>query len=72
MPTSRVTIDSAAKALLSEMAAAEDTTPRAYIEALVNYATSCHRRPGSWEADKPFAFGNYDDRRESAVGERWF
>jgi len=70
---SRITISAGAKALLDEMAAAEDVTPRQYLEALLHYAGSCYHRPGSWEANCEFSFARYDDRREDGIfADRWF
>jgi hypothetical protein len=70
---SRVSISAAGRKLLDEMAAAEDVSPRQYLEALLHYAGSCHRRPGSWEANTQFNFANYDTRRENGgYADRWF
>lgn len=65
--------------LLQRMADGEGVTPQEYLHALINYGWSMIRRPGSWEANVPFAFRNYDQREphEDAHGlrgcaDRWF
>jgi hypothetical protein len=71
--SARVTISTGAAALLRELAARNDVTPRAYLEALLHYAGSCERRPGSWEADRPFDFASYDERTDDGrFADRWF
>lgn len=71
--TARITIDADAAALLREIAAAHDVTPREYLEALLHYAGSIHHRPGSWEANTPFTFSSYDRRSdEGGFADRWF
>lgn len=71
--TARVTIDAKAKELLDEMAAAEGISSRQYLEALLHYAGSCYRRPGSWEGRLPFKYANYDTRHEDGqFADRWF
>jgi hypothetical protein len=55
------------------MAAAEGVSRRAYLEALMHYAISCCRRPGSWEAARSFECPTYDDRHEEGrYADRWF
>lgn len=66
-----ITINAEAKAQLAEHAAAHGVSLRTYLEALANYAISCERRPGSWEANQPFDFGTYDERQE-VYADRWF
>jgi len=53
-----------------EIAAAEGCTPRQYLEALLHYGGSCHKRPGSWEASRPFELQTYLDPESYA--DRWF
>ena len=67
--TVRVIISADAKALLDEMANAAGATPRQYLEALLHYAGSCYNRPGSWEANCSFDYGNYTD---DGYADRWF
>ena len=69
--TASVTINASAKAQLAEHAAAHGVSLRTYLEALASYAISCERRPGSWEANKPFDFATYDERHE-VYADRWF
>lgn len=59
--------------LLDEMAKAEGVSRSTYLQALLHYAGSCHRRPGSWEANREFRFSSYDDRTEDGrFADRWF
>jgi hypothetical protein len=48
--TATIRISKRAAELMREIAAAEGCTPRQYLEALLHYGASCHKRPGSWEA----------------------
>jgi hypothetical protein len=57
--TATVTISRRAAMLVREIAAAEGCTPRQYLEALLHYGGSCHKRPGSWEANRAFDLGMY-------------
>lgn len=66
----RRTISTGAAALLRELARRNDVSERAYLEALLHYAGSCERRPGSWEAARPFALSTYVDDQSGA--DRWF
>lgn len=66
----RRTISRGAAALLREIAQREGVSERAYLEALLHYAGSCVRRPGSWEAARPFEIGTYLDDQSGA--DRWF
>jgi hypothetical protein len=73
MTTKRVSLSEGAAQLLREMADAEGVTTREYLEALLHFAGSCHKRPGSWEANRPFEFSTYDTRNESGnYADRWF
>jgi hypothetical protein len=66
----RRTISDGAAALLRELARHNDVSERVYLEALLHYAGSIERRPGSWEADRPFALETYLDDQSGA--DRWF
>jgi hypothetical protein len=68
--TATVTISGRAAVLAREIAAAEGCTPRQYLEALLHYGGSCHKRPGSWEANRPFDLGMY--LNEECYADRWF
>lgn len=68
----RLNIDPKAADLIDEMAEAAGVTRTEYLHALINYAYSIHRRTGSWEVNTPFAYTNYDRRREGAFADRWF
>ena len=57
--TASVRINERAAELLREIATAEGCTPRQYLEALLHYGGSCHKRPGSWEACQPFDLHMY-------------
>ena len=60
-------------ALLGELPQAEDVSRWVYLEALLRYASSCYKQPGSWEANRPFDFLGYDDRlEEGRYADRWF
>jgi hypothetical protein len=68
-----VRISNGAAELLRLMAQIEGVSARVYLEALLHYAGSCSRRPGSWEAARPFAFEAYDERSEEGrFADRWF
>lgn len=67
-----VRINAKAKELLAQIAAFHDTTQTEYLEALLHYAISQHKRPGSWEAVSEFDFANYDRRNEHAFADMWF
>lgn len=69
--TTRITVSAAGADLLREMAETYGITPREYLEALLHYAGSIHKRPGSWEANTPFSILTYVPRDES-VADRWF
>lgn len=73
MKNRTVTLSEGAVALLDEMARAEGVSRRIYLEALLHYAGSCYKRPGSWEANRFFEFASYDDRTEDGgYADRWF
>ena len=57
---------------LSTMATEESVTVEKFLHALLNYAYSRYRQPGSWEADIPFDFSHYDDRNPDTHAGRWF
>jgi hypothetical protein len=67
--TTSVRIHKRAVALVREIAA-EGCTPRQYLEALLHYGGSCHRRPGSWEACQPFDLKMY--LHEYCLADKWF
>jgi hypothetical protein len=68
--TATIRISKRAAELMREIAAAEACTPRQYLEALLHYGASCHKRPGSWEASRPFELQTYLDPESYA--DRWF
>jgi len=73
MKNRTVTLSQGAIDLLDELAQAEGVTRREYLHALLHYAGSCHKRPGSWEADRSFDFASYDTRSEDGLyADRWF
>lgn len=65
-----ISIDDKAKPLLKEMADANGVSQKQFVELLINYAYSTHRRPGSWEASVPFDAYTYT--RPDSVADRWF
>lgn len=68
-----ITIDDKAAALLAEMARESGVSSTEYLHALLHYATSRRRRPGSWEASRPFSFYTYDRRHpDGNYADRWF
>ncbi len=69
--TGTVELNAKAIELLAEYAAGHDVDLRTYVEALANYAISCERRPGSWEAARSFEFATYDKRGET-YADQWF
>lgn len=68
-PVDRVTVAGAAKVALTVLAKVYDITPEAYLDALVNYAWSHIRRPGSWEANSAFDMSNY---LADGCADRWW
>lgn len=66
-----IEVNGKARDLLANLAAEHGVDLRTYVEALANYAISCERRPGSWEANEAFDFGNYDARLD-VVADTWF
>jgi hypothetical protein len=56
---SRVTVQPAALEALRTLAQMHGVSAVEYLDALLNYAWSQHRRPGSWEACCPFDYANY-------------
>lgn len=66
----RPTISKGAALLLRHLAQRAQISERAYLEALLHYAGSCARRPGSWEASRPFDLPTYLDDNSGA--DRWF
>ena len=68
--TSTITVSKRAVALVREIAASEGCTPRQYLEALLHYGGSCHKRPGSWEACQPFDLRMY--LSADCLADKWF
>jgi hypothetical protein len=68
--TATVTINKRAVEFVREIAAVEGCTPRQYLEALLHYGGSCHRRPGSWEACQPFDLHMY--LSDDCLADKWF
>jgi hypothetical protein len=68
--TASIRINKLAAELVREIAAAEGCTPRQWREALLQYGGSCHRRPGSWEANRPFDLQMY--LSEDCLADKWF
>ena len=62
-------ITKAAARALELLAENEGVTPVEYLNALLNYAWSTYRRPGSWEASTNFDFDNY--RKPEGCADRW-
>jgi hypothetical protein len=69
---SRLELEPEAVKLLREMARSSGVSCKEYVHALLHYAYSCHRRPGSWEAAQPFDYATYDQRLPERVADRWF
>jgi hypothetical protein len=64
-------------AALRTLAEEHGVSAEEYLDALLNYAWSQQRRPGSWEAAGTFEYRNYDRRsREdgalSGCADRWW
>lgn len=55
--------------MLDAIAASEEVTTRVLIEALMHFAISCARRPGSWEA-QGFELRNYIG--DEGFADTWF
>lgn len=68
--TASIRINRRAVELVREIAAAEGCTPRQYLEALLHYGGSCHKRPGSWEACHAFDLQMY--LSEDCLADKWF
>jgi hypothetical protein len=58
----RVKMQPLAVEALQALASSHGVTAEVYLDALLNYAWSQHRRPGSWEACAVFDFAAYDQR----------
>lgn len=71
-PTSEVIISIKAEEKLHDLSKVYNTTPQEFVEALLHYAISVNKRPGSWEATMPFNFAHYDLRNDDAAADRWF
>lgn len=64
-------------AALRTLAEEHGVSAEQYLDALLNYAWSRYHRPGSWEAETVFEFGNYDERPRpdgalSGCADRWW
>ena len=75
-PTTTIRLNRDGLALIREAAEANGMTVRQYMEALMSYAISTHRRPGSWEAGG-FDASNYLDGFDEkgfplGCADRWF
>lgn len=68
--TARRTISNGAALLLRHLARRAQVSERVYLEALLHYAGSIERRPGSWEASRPFDLATYT--AEDSPADRWF
>ena len=68
--TASIRISKRAVALVREIAAAQGCTARQYLEALLHYGGSCHKRPGPWEACQPFDLQMY--LSEDCLADKWF
>lgn len=69
-PMTCVAVSVDARAALKEMAKATGVSQREFLTALLNYAYSIHKRPGSWEANATFNIETYT--RPDSVADRWF
>jgi hypothetical protein len=68
--TASIRISKRAAALVREIAAANGITSRQYLETLLHYGGSCHKRPGSWEACRPFDLQMY--LSADCLADKWF
>ncbi len=71
-PTATVILTVPAGERLEDLSEFYGTTSQIFTEALLHYASSIQKRPGSWEANAPFSFDNYDPHNENAAADRWF
>lgn len=72
-----VRIEPHALEALQTLAQMHDVSAEEYLDALLNYAWSQHRRPGSWEACSVFEYRNYDQRPSgpdalTGCADRWW
>ncbi len=67
---STIQIRARAHEALQEMATTAGLTSTEFVELLLNYAYSIHRRPGSWEANRPFDLQTYT--QPDSAADRWF
>ncbi len=75
-PTSSIKLNTDGLQRMREVAEANDMTLRQFMEALMHYAISQHKRPGSWEANV-FDPRNYSDKIDAegypiGCADRWF
>ncbi|HEY1247297.1 MAG TPA: hypothetical protein VGF29_20945 [Hyphomicrobiaceae bacterium] len=68
--TASIRISKRAAALVREIAADNGITSRQYLETLLHYGGSCHKRPGSWEAAIPFNLRMY--LSDECYADKWF
>jgi hypothetical protein len=68
--TASIRINKLAAELVREIAAVEGCTPQQWLEALLHYGGSCHKRPGSCEANSPFDLRRY--LSEDCLADKWF
>lgn len=69
-PTRTVRLNRNGLDQLDEIAADHGVSLREYMEALMQFAISQHKRPGSWEA-QGFDFATYSKQR-GHYADRWF
>lgn len=77
MSMKRVKVQPLAAEALQTLAQIHGVTAEVYLDALLNYAWSQHRRPGSWEACAVFDFAAYDQRHTGGTSlrgcaDRWW
>lgn len=70
-PTRRIALNAEGLAVIEDHAAMYGLTLRQYMEALMHYAISTERRPGSWEGSSAFEPGTYYPE-DSSCADRWF
>lgn len=69
-PTKIIRLNADGLDQLRKVAAFHGMTVRQYLEALMNFGLSCHKRPGSWEA-QGFDPENYRGQ-DGGHADRWF
>lgn len=72
-PTARIGLSAEGLEIIREIAARNGVTPRQYMEALMHYAISTERRPGSWEGCAAFDLRTYCPwPGQESYADRWF